>query len=60
MKILEAISEAISFGGAIIYSLLFFLKNLAQIYHSKIKITEKDTTGYMAILLWAIWYYLSH
>lgn len=60
MKILLGIIESILFGGAIIYTLSFFLKNIAQIYHSKIKIPEKDTTGYMAILLWAIWYYLSH
>ena len=59
MKILEAICEAISFGGAIMYSLSFFLRNLGSIYYKK-DFPGKESTGYIALLLWALWYYLSH
>lgn len=51
--------EAICFGGAIIFTLSFILKNLAYIY-MKIKMPGQESHAYIAFVFWATWYYLSH
>lgn len=51
--------EAICFGSAIILTLSFTLKNLAYI-HMKIKVPGQESNAYIAMILWILWYYLSH
>jgi hypothetical protein len=55
MKLLEAIC----FGGAIMFTLSFILKNLAYI-HMKIKMPGQEVHGFISLIFWTIWYYLSH
>jgi hypothetical protein len=55
MKLLEAVC----FGGAIIFTLSFIIKNLACI-HMKLKIPGQESNAYIAMILWILWYYLSH
>jgi hypothetical protein len=55
MKLLEAVC----FGGAIMFTCSFIIKNLAHIELKK-RIPGQDSHSYIAMILWILWYYLSH